>query len=294
MNDGWVKLWRCSMDSRVWKNPGLWQVWCWCLLKANHKDKKWESVSTGRGTTEVLVKRGQFVFGRHKASEELLMPGRTVYDRMKKLEKVGNIVIQSNRHFSLVTILNYEKYQEAPVAGQQPTNNQNCSNLTETPKNIENPANQSANQKGNTTISNHTVFCNDNIVAQQPTQQPTNNQPTTNQHKQECKECKEEIKNLSARYDPELLKLTIEHITLTRKTGKIADTIILKQLKRWDKLPKEQVERGMEIYTSQEYFLEGKNENYLWGIIRNSSALHAPKKKGEKAGKVIEFGGHIF
>jgi len=107
---GWIKLHRKSVDSQAFQSEGLWKVWTWCLLKANHKDR-WVSIRTGRGMTEVFVKRGQFVFGRKTASKELKMKPPTVQKRIVKLKNMQNLITQSDSHFSIITICNYNIYQ---------------------------------------------------------------------------------------------------------------------------------------------------------------------------------------
>lgn len=109
-DEGWISLYRKSIYSQVFQNEGLWKVWTWCLLKANHEDK-WVSFKTGRGTAEIFVKRGQFLFGRKTAARELNMKDRTVHKRMLKLKSMRNCDIQSDSHYSVVTILNYDHYQ---------------------------------------------------------------------------------------------------------------------------------------------------------------------------------------
>lgn len=109
-DEGWVKLHRKSIRSQVFQTDGLWKVWTWCLMKANHEDT-WVPIITGKGTTEVLVKRGQFVFGRKSAAKALKMDESTIYKRMMKLKNMENCNIQSNTHYSIVTILNYDLYQ---------------------------------------------------------------------------------------------------------------------------------------------------------------------------------------
>jgi hypothetical protein len=126
---GWVKLHRKLIDSRVFANDGLLKVWVWCLLKASH-EKEWFTIKTGRGTAEVDVIPGQFIFGRKTAAKELKMKERTVYDRILKLEKLQNIAIQPNTHYSIVSIINWDTYQDTkdanptanPTTNQQPTN----------------------------------------------------------------------------------------------------------------------------------------------------------------------------
>jgi DNA-binding transcriptional MocR family regulator len=57
------------------------------------------------------VQPGQFIFGRKSAAKELGMSGSTVQDRMKKLERMQNIVMQSVTHYSLVSVVNWALYQ---------------------------------------------------------------------------------------------------------------------------------------------------------------------------------------
>ena len=131
--DGWIKLHRKSIHSRVFQSEGLWKLWTWCLMRANHEDA-WIPITTGKGTTEVFVKRGQFIFGRKTAAKALKMPGRTVYDRMLKLESMRNLATIPASHYSVVTILNYDTYQggkhDVPTPNQHPTNtNKNVKKL---------------------------------------------------------------------------------------------------------------------------------------------------------------------
>lgn len=109
-DEGWIKLHRKSVHSQVFQSEGLWKLWSWCLLRANHKDA-WISIKTGRGTAEVLVKRGEFLFGRKSAAKALKKNESTIYKRMMKLKSMGNLDIKSNTHYSIVTIINYELYQ---------------------------------------------------------------------------------------------------------------------------------------------------------------------------------------
>ncbi len=129
---GFVCLWRCSLDSQVWRSDGLWRTWCWCLMKASHKSR-WVPVSTGRGVTQVRLEPGQFIFGRHSAAKELKHKAFTIYKRMLKLEKSGNLTTQNHTHYSLITICNWNDYQTATngegtgkgTAKEQPRNTNN-------------------------------------------------------------------------------------------------------------------------------------------------------------------------
>lgn len=144
MNRGWISLHRKTIDSRVFKNEGLFKVWIWCLCRANY-EKSWVSVVVGKGQTEVELDRGQFIFGRKTAAASLNMIESTVWKRMKKLEKMENLNIKSNSHYSIVSVINYDSYQDVlkkgdsdsnsqVTAGEQPGNTDNNSNNPNNPK----------------------------------------------------------------------------------------------------------------------------------------------------------------
>ena len=110
MNDGYIKAYRKTMKSRVFQNEGLFKVWMWCLWKASHTEQ-WVTIKTGRGTTEVHLLPGQFIFGRKTAAKELKMKPSTVRNRILKLKNMGNLDIQSNTHYSIIIIINWDTYQ---------------------------------------------------------------------------------------------------------------------------------------------------------------------------------------
>ena len=110
-NDGWIALHRKLINSRVFQNEGLLKVWIWCLCKATHKEM-WIPIEIGKSTTEILLKPGQFIFGRKTAAQKLKMKLSTVWKRIKKLENMQNLNIQSNSHYSLITVVNWHEYQD--------------------------------------------------------------------------------------------------------------------------------------------------------------------------------------
>ena len=73
MPEGYIKLWRKSLDSPVWDNPKVWRFWTWCLMKASHKDYK-----TTIGFQEIALEKGQFIFGRLQASKETKLSEQSV------------------------------------------------------------------------------------------------------------------------------------------------------------------------------------------------------------------------
>ena len=108
---GWIKLHRKLLEGRIFQDPVLLKVWVWCLLRAVHKDQ-WVTVKTGRGETIVHLERGQFLFGRNSASLYLTMPPSTLRRKLLILCELQAITLKPDTHFSIVTILNYELYQD--------------------------------------------------------------------------------------------------------------------------------------------------------------------------------------
>lgn len=126
MDNGWVKLHRKSMESTIWKNPMIWFVWSWCLMKANHKDNKFPF--NGK---DILVKGGSFITGQIKAQEELpTLTRQNLRTALDYLKSTNRITITSTNKFSLITILNWKQYQQdnhqtnQPLTNEQPTTNQ--------------------------------------------------------------------------------------------------------------------------------------------------------------------------
>ncbi|QXV20055.1 DnaD domain protein [Staphylococcus epidermidis] len=103
---GWIKLHRKLLDSPIFQNEKLFKVFAYCLMKASHKE---HTQLVGRRV--VHLKKGQFVFGRKRASEELRLKESTVRDYVKLLEKLGTIDIKSDNKFSVITVVNWAIYQ---------------------------------------------------------------------------------------------------------------------------------------------------------------------------------------
>lgn len=106
MNQGWIKLYRTAVDHGWLQDHKRWAVWSYCLLKATHK-----AHTQDIGRQKVSLLPGQFVFGRFEAARDLKMKPATVYKIMKWLEHAQNINIKSSSKFSLVTIVNWDHYQ---------------------------------------------------------------------------------------------------------------------------------------------------------------------------------------
>jgi len=126
--NGWVKLHRQLRQSAVFDNPKLLKVWIWILLKATHKERQ---QIVGRRT--VTLQPGQFIFGRYAAAEELDMSPSTVRDYMQLLAEMGNITLQPDTKYTLVTVDNWAFYQsDEDFPDTKKTSNQQQINIKST------------------------------------------------------------------------------------------------------------------------------------------------------------------
>ncbi len=128
----YIKLFRKLLNSPIFENEKALKIWIWCLLKATHKERL-QLV----GQQEVTLQKGQFVFGRKRASEELKMSESTIYKYIKLLEKLQMISINSNNKFSVITVEKWEEYQvEELKDNNKVTTKEQQSNTNKNVKNI--------------------------------------------------------------------------------------------------------------------------------------------------------------
>jgi hypothetical protein len=146
---GWIKLHRKLKNSLVFDNPDLLKVWIWCLLKATHDD-----YIQMIGLQEVELEKGQFIFGRKVAANELKMSESKTYRLIKKLETIQNLNIKANNKYSIITIANWELYQSdnnnSEQQFEQQMNNKRTTN--------EQQMNTNKNIKNNKNISIYSIF----------------------------------------------------------------------------------------------------------------------------------------
>src|SRR3990167_2049346 len=103
---GYIKLYRKLLDNQIFASEKGLKIWMWCLLKASHKN-----IEIYLGRKKEQLKAGQFIFGRRAASEELKMSGSTIWWWMNQLRIDTFIDIEKPPKYSIITILNWPKYQ---------------------------------------------------------------------------------------------------------------------------------------------------------------------------------------
>ncbi len=113
MTGDWLKLHRGIRYSDVLSDPHLCQLWVWCLVCANYREKVFKGQK---------LKPGQFVTGRNKGAEELHVSPSKFYRGLHKLEEMGNVRLEVNSRWTTVTICKWGTYQSEESESEQQVN----------------------------------------------------------------------------------------------------------------------------------------------------------------------------
>lgn len=114
-NSNWIKLNRSILDWEWFQDANTLQVFVFLLLKANHKDGRWQGIE---------VKRGQHITSLDKIANGCGLSIRQVRTCLSKLEKTQEIDKQSDKHFTLITICKYDTYQDEDEKSDKQVDNQ--------------------------------------------------------------------------------------------------------------------------------------------------------------------------
>lgn len=135
---GWAKLHRKILENPIFKKPELYQLFSYCVLRANHAGTKiiWNG-------EEEFLEKGCFITGRKSISEDTGQNESAIYRNLKVLQKLNMISVKSNNKYSVVKVLNYCVYQGSETESEQPVNNQRTTseqpvNTDKNDKNVKN------------------------------------------------------------------------------------------------------------------------------------------------------------
>jgi hypothetical protein len=145
MTEGYIKLYRSLLDNPVMKNPEIAWLWCILLLSANHKKKSF--IFNGK---KQVVKAGQLITGRKQLSKLTGLSESKIYRALNYFESEQQIKQQKNNKFTLITILNWSKYQGNGTAKEQQFEQQMNNQRTTS----EQPVNTNKNVKNDKNVKN--------------------------------------------------------------------------------------------------------------------------------------------
>lgn len=93
MDNSWIKLYRKILDNdALFRSANTFTLWCWILLMVNRKS-------------------GTIKTGRHSIARWLKIKPTTVYQTLKRLEKMEMIELKSDNKMTTITVVNWSSYQ---------------------------------------------------------------------------------------------------------------------------------------------------------------------------------------
>ena len=110
MDRGWIKIYRTLLDWEWFDDAETVQLFIYLLVTANYEDKKWRGMVVGRGQT---------IIGIEALAKRLSSTERKIRTRLEYLTNSGAISRQTTNRFTIVTICNYDSYQDAEEPQRQ-------------------------------------------------------------------------------------------------------------------------------------------------------------------------------
>jgi hypothetical protein len=102
MNNGFIVLYRSLLEWEWYTDANTTRLFIHCLLRANHKDNKWQGMT---------IDRGSFVTSYQSLAGELGLTISQIRTSIDKLKITGEIAHKSHTKYGVITINKYDDYQ---------------------------------------------------------------------------------------------------------------------------------------------------------------------------------------
>lgn len=116
---GWFKFYPKTLENPIIMKDGEHlAVWTYLLMKASHKE-----FDIVFGNERITINPGQVVTGRRQIASDLKFDENKVYRILVSFKNAQQIEQRTDRQKSVITILNWELYQESEQRNEQRVNN---------------------------------------------------------------------------------------------------------------------------------------------------------------------------
>jgi hypothetical protein len=109
---GWIKLHRKITKWEWYDDGNTFRLFMHLLLMANHQDGSWHGIS---------IKRGQHLTGRKKLAKALKLGERSIRTSLNNLKSTNEVTIQTTNRYSIITVVNYNAYNDKDIDDDQPS-----------------------------------------------------------------------------------------------------------------------------------------------------------------------------
>lgn len=159
--EGWISLHRKVLDNPiVCKDSDYFTVWVYLLLNATHKE--YPALFKGE---KIILKPGQLITGRKSIAEKFKISESKVTRILNNLKNEHQIEQQTSNKNRLISIVNWDKYQNTEHQVEQRVNNKQTTNgqQVDTNNNVNNVNNNNNDNNQLTSVvgelANHYSNC---------------------------------------------------------------------------------------------------------------------------------------
>jgi hypothetical protein len=279
---GYILVARSTLGCELMDKPPLYtKLWLWMLLKANHQSGK-GNLERGQlvASLQDLIKAGGYRIGyrrEHPTKKQV----RAVMDWFRS---EGMITARKCGRGMIITIVNYDLYQnpesykdgisrgtrksdEGHNEGHNERHNEGHSETSANPESKDDTGHGEGHAKGTTKGA---------IGAHQRQEGEEGRRKKEEKNREKIFPGTSSRAELLNRFENQnvrsLVEEVLEKIALTRKSGRVAESVITGLLKKLHAFEPWKVGTGISKYLQGEYYLDGKDERYLLGIVRNVTA----------------------
>lgn len=120
-NNTWIKIYRGMLDWEWFSISEMVHLFIYLLIKASTDNKNWRGIE---------IKRGQLVISVATIHKETHLSEQTIRTCLKRLISTNEITSKTTNKYTLITICNYESYQEKKEETNKQINEQSNNQVT--------------------------------------------------------------------------------------------------------------------------------------------------------------------
>lgn len=126
---GYVRFFRSFIEWEWFTDINVCHLFQYCILRANHVDTEWRGIE---------IKRGSFITSLENLAISTGLSIQQIRTAIKKLKITNEITYKTTSQYSIISVNNYDLYQNNnQQINQQTTNNQQSNNKQSTTDNNE-------------------------------------------------------------------------------------------------------------------------------------------------------------
>ena len=116
---GYIKLHRQLEEWEWYNNIPVKVLFLHCLIRANHKDNKWQGI---------MIHKGSFITSYENLAIETGLSVRQVRTALDKLKSTGELTHKTTSHYSIIAINNWDKFQSDDTQDDKQATNKRQTN----------------------------------------------------------------------------------------------------------------------------------------------------------------------